>query len=78
MTAPPAQRINTAPAPAIKPSPHPLQVLIVEDQPDIARVMQALIQRAGHRPRWAPTGPDAAMPINAARTWPSSTSGCRA
>ncbi len=37
----------------------PLRVMVVEDQPDIARVMQALIQRCGHQPNWAPTAADA-------------------
>ncbi len=36
-----------------------LRVLVVEDQPDIGRVMRALIERAGHQSEWASTAPEA-------------------
>jgi PAS domain S-box-containing protein len=37
----------------------PLNVLVVEDQPDIGQVMQALLERYGHHPHWAPSAVDA-------------------
>lgn len=49
-------------------TPHrKLQVLVVEDQPDIARVMQALIERCGHQPQWASSAPDALQLARAER-----------
>jgi CheY-like chemotaxis protein len=36
-----------------------LRVLIVDDHPDVAQVLQSLIRHAGHEPRLAATGPEA-------------------
>ena len=36
-----------------------LRVLIVEDHPDVAHVLQALVRHAGHEPRHAASGPEA-------------------
>ena len=36
-----------------------LRVLIVEDHPDVAQVLQALVKHAGHEPRHAASGPEA-------------------
>jgi CheY-like chemotaxis protein len=55
-------QLVSAPPPAV---PEPaavsrrLQVLVVEDNPDIAHLMVALIQRCGHHPTWAESGPAA-------------------
>lgn len=49
-----------------KPALQSLRVLLVEDNADIAYVMQALVKRAGHEVRWASDGGDA---LNQAQQW---------
>ena len=49
-----------------KPALQSLRVLLVEDNADIAYVMQALVKRSGHEVRWASDGGDA---LNQAQQW---------
>lgn len=52
------------PAPAV--ATRPLKILLVEDNPDIAHVLIALIKRCGHHPTWADSGPAA---LDAVQSW---------
>jgi PAS domain S-box-containing protein len=58
-------RLPLVAAPPVADGLKPLQILLVEDNPDIAHLLVALIRRCGHQPTWADSGPAA---LNAVQT----------
>ncbi len=47
---------NSADAARTQPAPRGLRVLVVEDHPDVAFVLQTLLKHAGHEACWAASG----------------------
>ncbi|MFJ9904624.1 ATP-binding protein [Streptomyces sp. NPDC101152] len=54
-----------SPPPAGRPAPHPLSVLIVEDNTDLAATYRTLLERHGHRVTAVHTGADAVAAVGA-------------